>query len=74
MTQLPRSVEELSGKSVELFGRSEILFFRLDYLLPFLEHMHEFNAGYRALRRLEGLEPQHRPGHPLYSSMVLLHD
>jgi hypothetical protein len=54
--QSPRSAEELSSESVELFNRSKVFFSRLDYPLPFLEHMHEFNAGYRALRRLEGFE------------------
>src|SRR5712691_3939808 len=36
--------------------------------------MYEFNAGEGGLRGVERLEPQHRPGDPLYCTMVLLHD
>jgi hypothetical protein len=36
--------------------------------------MHEFNARYGALRRLEGFASEHRPDHPLDGSTVLLHD
>src|SRR5262244_2955904 len=36
--------------------------------------MHEFDTDQRVLSRRKRLEPQHRPGHPLDSSMILLHD
>jgi hypothetical protein len=36
--------------------------------------VHEFGTGECTLGSIKGLEPQHGPGDPLYSSMVLLHD
>ena len=35
--------------------------------------MHEFDAGKGLLRRLKGLETEHRPSQPLHGSMVLFH-
>ena len=42
--QLPLSVQRLSGKSVELFGRSEAFLFYLAYQLSLLDHRHELNT------------------------------
>ena len=72
--QLPLSKWELSGQRVEQFGRSEALVPLLDHQLSFLDHVHEFDPDQRVLSRRKRLEPQHEPGHPLYTSMILLHD
>src|SRR5262249_13303956 len=72
--QLPLSVEGLRGQGVEQFGRSEALVSLLDYQLPFLDHVHELNPHQGVLGCLERFEPQHRPCHPLDTSMILLHN
>ena len=72
--QLPLSVEGLSGQGVEQFGRSEAFFSSLHYHLSFLDHVHEFDPDQRVLGCIKRFEPQHRPCHPLYCSMVLFHD
>ena len=69
--QLPWSVEGLRGQGIELFGRSEALCSGLNYNLSFLDHVHEFDADQGVLGCLERFESQHRPGHPLHSSMIL---
>jgi hypothetical protein len=48
---------ELGGQRVELFGRSEALVSLLDHQLPFLDHVHEFDADERGLRRAKRFEP-----------------
>ena len=42
--QLPLSAGGLRGEGIELFGRSEAFVSLLDHQLPFLDHVHEFNA------------------------------
>jgi hypothetical protein len=72
--QLPLSVEGLSGQGVEQFGRSEALGSLLNHQLPFLDHVHEFNPNECVLGCIERFDPQHGPCHPLYTSMILLHN
>ena len=72
--QLSLLVGELGSQSVELFGRSEAFVSGHDYQLFLLNHVHEFDPNECVLSCLERLEPQHRPGYPLDSSMILLHD
>jgi hypothetical protein len=36
--------------------------------------VHEFDTGERPLGCIERFEPQHRPCHAFYSSMILLHN
>src|SRR5262245_46816742 len=72
--QLPLFVEGLRGQGVEQFGRSEAFFSSLHSHLSFLDHMHEFDPDQSALRCIKRFEPQHRPCHPLYTSMILLHN
>jgi hypothetical protein len=55
--QLPLSVGGLGGQGVEQFGRSEALVSLLDHQLPFLDHVHEFDADERCLCRVKGFEP-----------------
>ena len=69
--QWPLSVEGLRSQGIELFGRSEALCSGLNYNLSFLDHVHEFDADQGVLGCLERFESQHRPGHPLHSSMIL---
>src|SRR5215813_3752000 len=47
----------LGGQGVEQFGRSEAFVSLLDYQLPFLDHVHEFDADERGLRRVKRFEP-----------------
>ena len=54
----------LRGQGVELFSCHETFFLVLKHLC-FLEPVHEFHAGSRALRCVEGCEPQHRTGDSL---------
>ena len=72
--QLSLSVWGLRGAGAEQFGRSEALFSGLHHQLPFLEPVHEFDSDQGVLGGVERFEPQHRPCHPLYTSMILLHD
>ena len=72
--QWPLSVWGLSREGVEQFGRSEALVSGLHHHLSFLEHVHEFDPNQGVLGCLERFEPQHRPCHPLDTSMILLHD
>jgi hypothetical protein len=55
--QWARSVRGLGGQRVELFGRSETLVSLLNHQLPFLDHVHEFDADERGLRRVKRFEP-----------------
>jgi hypothetical protein len=55
--QLPLSEERLSGQGVEQFSRSEVLVSLFDHHLPFLDHVHEFDADERGLRRVKRFEP-----------------
>ena len=55
--QWPPSVGGLGGQRVELFGRSAALVALLDYQLSFLDHVHEFDADERGLRRVKRFEP-----------------
>jgi len=71
---LPLSVGRLGGQGVEQFGRSEPLVSGLEYHLFFLDHVHEFDSNQGVLGCLTRFEPQHGPCHPLYTSMILLHD
>src|SRR5437660_4001199 len=64
----------LGSQGVEQFGRSAALVSLLDHQLSFLDHVHKFDPDQRVLSRRKRLEPQHGPGHPLYTSMILLHD
>ena len=57
---------------VELFGHCKALSDSVVHL-AFTQHVHQFHADQGLLRRLKGLEPEHRPSHPLHASMVLLH-
>ena len=63
--------EGLRGQSVELFSRAKAL---LDSTceLPFVQHVHQFNANQGAARRVKGLEAQHWSGHAFHCAMVLL--
>ena len=45
----------------------------ISFKLPFLDHGHERNPHQGVLGCLERFEPQHGPGHPLDTSMILLH-
>ena len=74
MGQLPWSVEGLRGQGVEQFGRSAALVSVLHPHLSFLDHVHELNPNERVLGCLERFKPQHGPCHPLYTSMILLHN
>jgi hypothetical protein len=47
----------LGVQGVEQFGRSEAFVSLLDYQLPFLDHVHEFDADERGLRRVKRFEP-----------------
>ena len=58
----------------EQLGRSEALFSGLHHHLSFLEHVHEFDPNQGGLGFIELFEPKYRSCHPLYTSMVLLHD
>jgi hypothetical protein len=64
----------LGGQGVEQFGRSEAFVSLLDHQLPFLDHVHEFDADERGLRRVKRFEPEHRTRDPFDSSMVLLYN
>ena len=68
------SVEGLGGQRVEQFGRSEAFTSKLDHQLFLLDHVHELDPNECVLGCLERFEPQHGPCHPLYTSMILLHD
>jgi hypothetical protein len=72
--QLPLSVRGLSGQGVEQLGRSEAFVFSLHYHLSFLDHVHELNPNECVLSGLERFKPQHGSCHPLYASMILLHN
>ncbi len=71
--QLPSSVRGLRGQGVELFGRTAALLNSV-FKLPFSQHVHQFDADERGLRRVKRFEPEHRTRDPFYSSMVLLHN
>jgi hypothetical protein len=71
--QLPLSVGRLSGQGVEQFGHSDALVSGLHPHLSFLDHVHELNPNECVLGCLERFKPQHRPCHPLYTSMILFH-
>ena len=64
--QLPLSMWRLCGQGVELFGCSKPL---ASSHLPFLDHVHQLDAGQRCLRSVERFEPQHGTRHPLDRSM-----
>src|SRR5262245_53292189 len=64
----------LRGQRVEQFGRSEALFPGLNDHLSFLDHVHEFDPNQGILGCIKRLKPQHRPCHPLDTSMILLHN
>ena len=72
--QLPLSGWGLRGQRVEQFGRGEALFPGLHDHLSFLDHVHEFDPDQGILGCVKRFKPQHGPCHPLYTSMVLLHD
>jgi hypothetical protein len=42
--------------------------------LPFANRVHDFNPRDRTTRTPERFEAEHRSHHPLYGSMILLHD
>jgi hypothetical protein len=63
----------LGGQGVELFDWGEAFCPVLPYELAFLKHVHELDAGQRALGRFKRLEPQHGTGDPLHAAMGLLH-
>src|SRR5262249_20645743 len=71
---LPLSVGRLGGQGVEQFGRSAPLGPGLEYPLSVLDHVHKFYSNQDVLRCITRIEPQHGPCHPLYTSMILLHD
>ena len=71
---MPLSAGELRGQGVEQFGRSAALFSGLHSHLSFLDHVHELNPNECVLGCLERFKPQHGPCHPLYTSMILLHN
>jgi hypothetical protein len=71
--QLSLLVGGLRGRSVELFGRSEAFVSGPDYQLFLLDHVHEFDPNECVLGCLERFEPQHGPGDPLDSPMILVH-
>src|SRR5438132_1188560 len=64
----------LGSQGVEQCGRSAALVSLLDHQLAFLDQVHEFDPDQRVLSRRKRREPQHGPGHPLDTSMILLHD
>jgi hypothetical protein len=70
--QLSRLVGGLRGQGVEQFGRSEAFVSSPDSPLFLLDHVHEFDPNECVLGCLERFEPQHRPCHPLDTSMILL--
>jgi hypothetical protein len=45
----PLSVWGLRGEGVEVFGHREALVSGIHHQLPFLEHVHELDAGQRCL-------------------------
>src|SRR5438477_1630845 len=55
--QLPLSRRGLCGQGVELFGRSAALVSGLDDHLFFLDHVYQFDANERGLRRVKRFEP-----------------
>jgi len=71
---LPLSGGRLGSQGVEQFGRSEPLVPGLEYHLFFPDHVHEFDSNQGVLSCIKRFEPQHGPCHPLYTSMILLHD
>jgi hypothetical protein len=54
--QSPLSGWGLRSQRVEQFGRSEALFPGLHDYLSFLDHVHEFDADERCLRRVKRFE------------------
>src|SRR5262245_37563137 len=70
--QWPLSVWGLRSEGRKQFGRREVLFADLHDHLSFLEHVHEFDPDQGVLGCRERFEPQHGPGYPLHSSMILL--
>jgi hypothetical protein len=72
--QLPWSEEGLRGQAIELFSRSEAFISSLYDHLSFLDHVHEFDPDQSVLSCSKRFEPQHRPCHALYGSMVLFHN
>src|SRR5262252_163419 len=72
--QLPLTVKGLSSQGVEQLGRSEAFVFSLHDHLSFLDHVHELNPNECVLSGLERFKPQHGSCHPLYASMILLHN
>jgi len=71
---LPLSMWGLSSEGVEQFGRSEALVSGLNYHLFLLNPMHEFDTSECPLGRVERFDPEPRPCHTFYCSMVLFHD
>ena len=69
----PLSREPLRGQGVALFGRT-VARLPPTCMLPCAQHVSQLKAAEGGLRSVERLAPQHRPGDPLYGSMVLLHD
>jgi hypothetical protein len=54
--QLPLSAGGLGGQGVEQFGRSKALVSLLNHQLSFPDHVHEFDADERGLRRVKRFE------------------
>lgn len=48
----------LSSQGVALFGRGEAHLYST-FMLSFAQHVHQLDAGYGGLRRVERLESQH---------------
>jgi hypothetical protein len=61
----------LCGQGIELCGRRQPFCSLSGRPLPFLEPVHELDAGQHALGCLNGLEPERRPRHPLHCPMIL---
>jgi hypothetical protein len=70
----PLSVWGLRGEGVEVFGHREALVSGIHHQLPFLEHVHELDAGQRCLCGVKRFEPQHGTGDPLHRSMIVFDD
>src|SRR5471030_3191381 len=64
---------DLSCQRIKLVGERHRIG-AIDRVLALANHVHEFDAGEHATSAAERFEVEHRPGHPLDGTMVLLDD
>ena len=71
---MPLSVGRFGSQGVAQCGRRAPLVAGLADHLCFLEHVHEVDANQSVVGCRKRFDPYHGPGHPLDTSMLLLHD